>query len=220
MPVAVSASVGLVDSKTASGGAELEGKTAEDQLEHAVVDNFLTVCDGSAGSGSNLSRLFHTSSDTVNQLLRGLTVKRQDKSIQKLSEETADVLPSFAKALAVGTTATEASDEPGPSSADATVTALSSVMEVDKEGGLVELDGASRLSFLNDNSLSDAFLESMFKRPDIFDPEDFPEGVLSRPAGDVPKTLDPGLCPDPGLGPSQMEDLPLSASAVSLLVCL
>ena len=40
------------------------------------------------------------SSDTVNELLKGLaSSKSQEVSLQKLSEETADVLPTFAKAM-------------------------------------------------------------------------------------------------------------------------
>ena len=43
--------------------------------------------------------IFNTSSDTVNKLLRGLSSTCETDSIRKLSEETASVLPSFAKAL-------------------------------------------------------------------------------------------------------------------------
>ena len=43
--------------------------------------------------------IFNTSSDTVNKLLRGLSSTSESDSIRKLSEETASVLPSFAKAL-------------------------------------------------------------------------------------------------------------------------
>ena len=43
--------------------------------------------------------IFNTSSDTVNKLLRGLSSTSESDSIRKLSEETAGVLPSFAKAL-------------------------------------------------------------------------------------------------------------------------
>ena len=43
--------------------------------------------------------IFNTSSDTVNKLLRGLSSTSETDSIRKLSEETASVLPSFAKAL-------------------------------------------------------------------------------------------------------------------------
>ena len=40
-----------------------------------------------------------TSSDTVNELLRGLTNTDEHDSLQKLSEETVDVLPTFARAM-------------------------------------------------------------------------------------------------------------------------
>lgn len=43
--------------------------------------------------------IFNTSSDTVNELLRGLSSTSEADSIKKLSEETASVLPSFAKVL-------------------------------------------------------------------------------------------------------------------------
>ncbi len=94
------------------------------------------------------------------------------------------------------------------------LTAAGIATEVDKERRTDTLDSASQLSFLNENSLSDAFLETMFKRPDIFDPMDFPDGVLSQTAGDVPKP------PEEGPGPSQegpQGDLPPSASAVSVV---
>jgi hypothetical protein len=43
--------------------------------------------------------IFNTSSDTVNKLLRGLSSTSETDSIKKLTEETASVLPSFAKVL-------------------------------------------------------------------------------------------------------------------------
>ena len=43
--------------------------------------------------------IFNTSSDTVNELLRGLSSTSEADSIKNLSEETASVLPSFAKVL-------------------------------------------------------------------------------------------------------------------------
>lgn len=47
------------------------------------------------------SAMFYSSSDTVNELLKGLTTSasNQDRALKKLSEETADVLPTFAKAM-------------------------------------------------------------------------------------------------------------------------
>ena len=68
------------------------------EVQGAILDNFLAEHAGDLDAAST-SKLFHTSSDTVNELLRGLSSKHDDRSIQKLSEETADVLPTFAKAL-------------------------------------------------------------------------------------------------------------------------
>ncbi len=65
-------------------------------VQTSVLDNFLT--EGSEKS-TGVSNMFYTSSDTVNKLLRGLSSVKPSDSIQKLSEETADVLPTFAKAL-------------------------------------------------------------------------------------------------------------------------
>ena len=48
---------------------------------------------------SDSAEVLNTSSDTVNELLRGLCSHPSDNSLQRLSEETADVLPSFAKAM-------------------------------------------------------------------------------------------------------------------------
>ena len=48
---------------------------------------------------SGSAEIFNTSSDTVNELLRGLSSHPNDQSLQKLCHDTADVLPSFAKAI-------------------------------------------------------------------------------------------------------------------------
>ena len=56
-----------------------------------ILDNVL--------SSEEKTSIFNTSSDTVNKLLRGLSSTSETDSIRKLSEETASVLPSFAKAL-------------------------------------------------------------------------------------------------------------------------
>ena len=67
-------------------------------VNDVILNNFLAehpVTVDSSGS----SKLFNTSSDTVNELLRGLGSRRQDDSIKRLSEETANVLPTFARAL-------------------------------------------------------------------------------------------------------------------------
>ena len=52
-----------------------------------------------------------TSSDTVNELLRGLTSTDEHDSLQKLSEETVDVLPTFARAM-MQMTSTSTSNTP------------------------------------------------------------------------------------------------------------
>lgn len=71
---------------------------SEGAIQAAILDN-LFVNQPPSGA-SNSSRLFQTSSDTVNQLLRGLSTSRSHSdAIQRLSEETANVLPTFAKAL-------------------------------------------------------------------------------------------------------------------------
>lgn len=71
---------------------------SEGAIQAAILDN-LFVNQPQSGA-SNSSRLFQTSSDTVNELLRGLsTGKSHSDSIQRLSRETASVLPTFAKAL-------------------------------------------------------------------------------------------------------------------------
>ena len=43
--------------------------------------------------------IFNTSSDTVNNLLRGLSCTKEAESIKRLTEETANVLPTFTKVL-------------------------------------------------------------------------------------------------------------------------
>ena len=48
-------------------------------------------------------KVFNTSSDTVNNLLRGLSCSKESESIKKLTEETANVLPTFAKVLGQST---------------------------------------------------------------------------------------------------------------------
>ena len=71
---------------------------SEKEIQNTVLDNFLN--EGiAANESSGGSKMFYTSSDTVNKLLRGLGSAKSNESIQKLSEETADVLPTFAKAL-------------------------------------------------------------------------------------------------------------------------
>ena len=79
-------------------------------VNDVILNNFLAehpVAVDSSGS----SKLFNTSSDTVNELLRGLGSRRQDDSIKRLSEETANVLPTFARALDMSHLSTETTAE-------------------------------------------------------------------------------------------------------------
>ena len=70
----------------------------EGDIQSAILNNLFA--HNTSGPGSvNSARLFQTSSDTVDQLLRGLNTKTQSESIQKLSRDTASVLPTFARVL-------------------------------------------------------------------------------------------------------------------------
>ncbi len=80
----------------ASSSSHQNKEMDERDLHTSVLDNFLTE-GGDKSTG--VSNMFYTSSDTVNKLLQGLSSVKPSESIQKLSEETADVLPTFAKAL-------------------------------------------------------------------------------------------------------------------------
>ena len=71
----------------------------EGDIQAAILDNLFTTHTSGSDGPSSSSRLFHTSSDTVDQLLRGLNTRSQSESIQKLSQDTAGVLPNFARAL-------------------------------------------------------------------------------------------------------------------------
>ena len=81
------------DSAPASASHVLEG-----DIQSAILNN-LFAHNTSAPGSVNSTRLFQTSSDTVDQLLRGLNTKTQSESIQKLSRDTASVLPTFARVL-------------------------------------------------------------------------------------------------------------------------
>ncbi len=96
----VSASDKLVQSAdvTPPPSEEFKKDFSDREVQGAILDNFLADHTADLDTAST-SNLFHTSSDTVNELLRGLSSKQDDISIQRLSEETADVLPTFAKAL-------------------------------------------------------------------------------------------------------------------------
>ena len=60
------------------------------------LDNLLEVEESIAESREEI---FNTSSDTVNNLLRGLSCTKEAESIKRLTEETANVLPTFTKVL-------------------------------------------------------------------------------------------------------------------------
>ena len=75
------------------------GNFTEGEIQAAILDNFFSHQSTGADTAASSTRLFQTSSDTVNQLLRGLNTRTQSESIQRLSRETASVLPTFARAL-------------------------------------------------------------------------------------------------------------------------
>lgn len=67
----------------------------EEDIQGAVVQNFLSEKRVDAGTGSEL----FSSSDTVNELLHGLACDKQEQEILDLSRATCQVLPSFSKVL-------------------------------------------------------------------------------------------------------------------------
>lgn len=79
------------------------GSSSDPELQNVIFNNLLAEHVPNLnveGSPSSKSMLFHTSSDTVNDLLRGLSATPAVVgSIERLSKETEAVLPSFAKAL-------------------------------------------------------------------------------------------------------------------------
>lgn len=107
---AANSSVSTISSVTVSNTANTQPLTStvtdspdipDSDIEAAILNNFLSGQATSTVGGSHpTSQLFHTSSDTVDQLLRGLSTKTQTaESIIKLSQDTACVLPTFARAL-------------------------------------------------------------------------------------------------------------------------
>ena len=75
------------------------GNFTEGEIQAAILDNLFAHQSTGADTTASSTRLFQTSSDTVNELLRGLNTRTQSESIQRLSRETASVLPTFARAL-------------------------------------------------------------------------------------------------------------------------
>ena len=89
----------------------------ESDIQAAILDNLFGSHTPSSGGPAPSSRVFQTSSDTVDQLLRGLNTRSQSESIQKLSRETACVLPTFARALESSITLPPSSSAPSRHSA-------------------------------------------------------------------------------------------------------
>lgn len=75
----------------------LSNVVVEEDIQGAVVQNFLS--EKQTDSEDENTQKLYTSSDTVNELLRGLSAIKPDTAILKLSEETADVLPTFSRVL-------------------------------------------------------------------------------------------------------------------------
>ena len=96
--VPVCTTVGVSVSSAGDSAPTAAPHISEGDIQSAILDNLFGHRTSVSGS-ANSSRLFQTSSDTVNQLLRGLNTKTQSESIQKLSRDTASVLPTFARVL-------------------------------------------------------------------------------------------------------------------------
>lgn len=86
---------------------QVEKVVPEEDIQNTVLDNFFA--ENPVSQAANEGRHFNTSSDTVNKLLRGLCSLQPSESVKKLSQETSDVLPTFAKALGQSFLSTEGS---------------------------------------------------------------------------------------------------------------
>ena len=99
----ISTTVGTKDAALSSdvvlSTPSIQPDIPEGDVQAAILDNLFAGHTTGAGTLTNSTRLFQTSSDTVDQLLRGLNTRSQKESIQKLSQETASVLPTFARVL-------------------------------------------------------------------------------------------------------------------------
>ena len=71
--------------------------------EDAIPDGLNNLLEFEKAATDSQGKVFNTSSDTVNNLLRGLSCTKENESIKKLTEETANVLPTFAKVLGQST---------------------------------------------------------------------------------------------------------------------
>lgn len=79
--------------------SEVASESLDDEIPRSL-DNLLDLEEKVTESHG---KMFNTSSDTVNNLLRGLSCTKESESIKKLTEETANVLPTFAKVLGQST---------------------------------------------------------------------------------------------------------------------
>lgn len=80
-----------------------------------------------------------TSSDTVNELLIGLTSTDEHDSLQKLSEETVDVLPTFARAMMQMTSTSTSNTPTMQATAEISSTADGHSMSVSNDNSLMQL---------------------------------------------------------------------------------
>ena len=71
--------------------------------DHEIPGSLENLLDFEEKVAESHGKMFNTSSDTVNNLLRGLSCTKESESIKKLTEETANVLPTFAKVLGQST---------------------------------------------------------------------------------------------------------------------
>lgn len=78
---------------------------AHHQADDGVAGGLDQLLEFEEQATDSQGKVFNTSSDTVNNLLRGLSCTKESEAIKKLTEETANVLPTFAKALGQSTQA-------------------------------------------------------------------------------------------------------------------
>ena len=141
-----------------------------------------------------------SSSDTVNELLRGLVSSspNQDHALRKLSEETSDVLPTFAKAMmqleAIGTTNPQQYLRGGSGIESDGPQDLEEVPEIDRpplgasSGGQRDSSGSSDslLAFLQGEgcdmgSMSDSSLRQLVEQVDFSDAFSQLKDILKTP---------------------------------------
>lgn len=76
---------------------------ATEPKDYVIPTSLNNLLDSEEKIMESRGKMFNTSSDTVNSLLRGLSCTKESESIKKLTEETANVLPTFAKVLGQST---------------------------------------------------------------------------------------------------------------------